>query len=576
MRRWMALTATLVLLIAPSCGAPGTADDAGDSTTSPTTSPAVEAAEAGGLDAFVEDPQARASVDGLLADAAALGFTGVVAGVGESGGVGAVRVGEPPAAEPVDDPVDLVFALGSVTKNITAAAAVMAAEQGLVDLDRPIGDYLDDVPADKAAITIDHLLTHTSGLGNATIDETDPIDRDDMVETILALPPIAGPGQRFNYSDAGYTLIAAILDEVTGVDHRSWIAEMLLAPAGMERTGWIGDGSLGSSGVTSGPTDAAQPRLLTELGVKGWGVLGAGGMYSTAGDMVRLLEALPELLGPDGLATYTATHFALPDSDQGEGYGWVTLTFGPDEVELTNSGGEPEVGQSFTLFWPRPSDEVLVIASSASSFPAERLLGDLIAILVDGDRYERDPVLAEAQRLDDAAVESVTGSYETADGAVIELAAQGATFELSSPDAAIYDRLFTDAERDDRIASARSAAEAWLLADPEDLVDDGSADAVEHVATGPVAGGEVRSWFLAPVGGDVLLVELVVSDDGELGHIDLPAGPPTIRLVASGPAALAVTTFQPELVQLERIDVHDGSLTLHFRNGTAVDAARVG
>src|SRR5512147_2220324 len=90
--------------------------------------------------------------------------------------------------------VDTVFSLGSITKQFTAAAILKLEMQGKVRVEDPIARFLPGVPADKQAVTIHQLLTHTSGLDSDFADDFDPVGRDAYVARALASKLLSPPG----------------------------------------------------------------------------------------------------------------------------------------------------------------------------------------------------------------------------------------------------------------------------------------------------------------------------------------------------------------------------------------------
>jgi len=112
--------------------------------------------------------------------------------------------------ESVPNTTETVQAIGSITKMFTQAAIAQLADARKLDLNGSIGDYMDDVPADKSAITIRQLLHHTSGLStyHETTNEGDfqPMTKQVAFENIIKKRSRSAPGKRENYSNNGYTL----------------------------------------------------------------------------------------------------------------------------------------------------------------------------------------------------------------------------------------------------------------------------------------------------------------------------------------------------------------------------------
>jgi CubicO group peptidase (beta-lactamase class C family) len=192
------------------------------------------------------------------------------------------------------------FNIASIAKSITAMAVLRLAERGKLRLDDTLIRFFPDAPADKRAITVHQLLTHTGGLGNPTGDTAIGVkDRSQAVRLILATPLEDEPGHGFNYSNDGYTLLAAILEVATSESWEQVIRKEILGPAGMKHTFFVGDA------WPSGPYAVA--HAVIKDGRDGdndadWGAKGGAGIYSNAEDLLSFMNAAVDgtLLGPQG------------------------------------------------------------------------------------------------------------------------------------------------------------------------------------------------------------------------------------------------------------------------------------
>ena len=134
---------------------------------------------------------------------------------------------------------EMVFRLGSITKQFTATAILMLAEQGKLSVSDDITKYLPDFPVQGHKVTIEHLLTHTSGIKNLTsLPEWLPLWRKDMTLTeVIALfkdkPFDFTPGERWSYSNSGYILLGAIIEKVSGEKYEDFIRKHIFEPLGM-------------------------------------------------------------------------------------------------------------------------------------------------------------------------------------------------------------------------------------------------------------------------------------------------------------------------------------------------------
>ncbi len=139
---------------------------------------------------------------------------------------------------------EMVFRLGSLTKQITAAAIFLLQEQGKLSLADDIGKYLPEFSNPQATITIEHLLTHSSGIPGYTespkFDEISSLEMSvpSIVGLIKELPPDFAPGTNFAYSNSGYFLLGAIIEQASGVSYAEFLDRSIFQPLGMKNTSY--------------------------------------------------------------------------------------------------------------------------------------------------------------------------------------------------------------------------------------------------------------------------------------------------------------------------------------------------
>jgi CubicO group peptidase (beta-lactamase class C family) len=279
-----------------------------------------------------------------------------------------------------------VFRIGSITKTFTAIAIMQLSERGVVDLDAPAGDYLRSfqlIPA-KASFTpatVRHLLTHTAGIGywRRLSDLLRPgvgsgVRAGRSVPSLAryyrrGLPVEVEPGTKWVYSNHGFAALGQIVEDVSGQPLERYLRDHVFGPLGMEHTDLI-------------RSERVLPRLATGYVLRSRGLqsvadrevpaAGAGGAYSTTGDLGRYLAALLQLgaaehdrvLEPDTMAAMFEPHFQLDPRVPGMGLGFLLgeedghrtvghdgvlsgflsqLTIAPDDgigvVVLANTGG---------------------------------------------------------------------------------------------------------------------------------------------------------------------------------------------------------------------------------------------
>jgi CubicO group peptidase (beta-lactamase class C family) len=271
--------------------------------------------------------------DGYLTRLEALGFAGAVLLVEDGRTV--LRKGYGLADREAGRPLTTasVFSLGSITKQFTAAAILALEAQGRLSVDDPIADHFESVPADKRAINLHHLLTHSSGLeSDFAPGDFDPAgkERDGYVRRALDSELLFAPGTAYEYSNAGYSLLAAIVETETGKPYEDALRELVLLPAGMEETGYripAWDATRIAVGYREGERwGTILERIQADPAGPFWQLRGNGGLHTTLGDVERWDRALATgaVLSAAARAKMFAPHVPEdPDSISYYGYGWA-------------------------------------------------------------------------------------------------------------------------------------------------------------------------------------------------------------------------------------------------------------
>ncbi|NTU52026.1 MAG: serine hydrolase, partial [Candidatus Aminicenantes bacterium] len=133
---------------------------------------------------------------------------------------------------------DMVFRLGSITKQFTAVAILLLAQEGKLGLQDEITKFLPDFPTQGRRITVEHLLTHTSGIQSYTdLPEWLPLWRKDftlkeLIDLFKDKPMQFGPGESWAYNNSGYVLLGAIIEKVSGKTYEGFIEAAIFQPLG--------------------------------------------------------------------------------------------------------------------------------------------------------------------------------------------------------------------------------------------------------------------------------------------------------------------------------------------------------
>ena len=203
---------------------------------------------------------------------------------------------------------DTVFEAGSVSKQFTAAAILLLAQDGKLSLSDDVRKYLPEVPDYGARITLEHLLTHTSGLRDwGSVVELEGWPRGTRAMAMdQALAVIARqralnftPGERYSYTNSGYVLAAFVVQRVSGKTLAEFTRERLFVPLGMAHTQWRDNFRRVVPGRAVAYSRSGQ---AWEQDMPFEDVYGHGGLLTTVGDLLTWNDALARKLLGEGVA----------------------------------------------------------------------------------------------------------------------------------------------------------------------------------------------------------------------------------------------------------------------------------
>lgn len=308
--------------------------------------------------------------------AVASGFSGVVRVDRGGETLFAQAYGLADRAHGVPNTLDHRFGVASISKGFTALAVASLVEEGLLGFDDPVRPWLgDDLPLVDDRVTVAHLLSHTSGIGDY-LDEDDDGDITDYVLTLPVhllddteafLPALGGrpqvgePGAGFAYNNSGFVLLALVAQRAGGVPYTELVADRVLRPAGMDRSGFPrtdelpGDVALGYLGEEGLRTN------VLHLPVR---ATGDGGAVTTAADLTAFWRALlaHRIVAAPTLAFLTEAVSTVPDEGMRYGRGfWLGL----DSADLVLEGYDAGVSAR-TRHDPRTGVTVTVLANTSN------------------------------------------------------------------------------------------------------------------------------------------------------------------------------------------------------------------
>ena len=199
---------------------------------------------------------------------------------------------------------ETVFRIGSISKQFTAMSMALLEEQGVVEFDASIHNYIPDLISYKNEVTVNHLLHHFSGLGdyeysdypgrfiNAVGEEfrwgnEDYMSNEEIYSLFKTLPLIMRPETKFWYSNLGYGLLAIIVENTTGMSLREYAESKIFTPLGMQSTFFNDNVNLIVKNRADGySTDRAYPGQYV-INMTNLSNIGDGGVYTTINDFIK-------------------------------------------------------------------------------------------------------------------------------------------------------------------------------------------------------------------------------------------------------------------------------------------------
>jgi CubicO group peptidase (beta-lactamase class C family) len=259
-----------------------------------------------------------------------------------------------------------IFQIGSITKTFTATVVLKLAEEGRLSIKDRLSKYFPDF-RQAADVTIEELLSHTSGIPDYNADETDTIAWTPVSKALIwglfdTKPLDFKPGTAYEYSNSGYFVLGQIIEKVTRKPYEQAVREMILEPLHMTHSGFdfihLAD-SLKVTGYAVYEADRQRPVHLIDSTVS----YAAGGMYSNTTDLFAWSRAIPthQILSADtwqkAFTPFTKGLERRGRSPATYGYGWIIDTINGQKY-VGHAGGIMGFNCYFLYF---PAEDITVI-----------------------------------------------------------------------------------------------------------------------------------------------------------------------------------------------------------------------
>ncbi|MFI1505093.1 serine hydrolase domain-containing protein [Streptomyces sp. NPDC020597] len=304
------------------------------------------------------------------------------------------------------------YRIGSITKTFTAVLVMRLRDEGVLGLEDPLEKHLPGTGAGGA--TVAELLSHTAGLAAESPgpwwERTPGSLRPGLADVLGDLAPPCAAGRRFHYSNVGYTLLGALVEELRGVSWEEAVRCEVIEPLGLTRTG-VRPRSPAAGGWAVHPwADVMLPEPVEDFGR----MAAAGQLWSTTGDLARFAAFLAQgderVLGPETLREMQTPSAPAGPGDLAEGatYGLgLQIQHLDGRMLVGHSGSVPGFLASLTI---GVADDVaaVVLANCTSGPMVSQVASDLVRIVADAE-----PRIPEPWR-----------PLKEVDAAVLELAGQ--------------------------------------------------------------------------------------------------------------------------------------------------------
>lgn len=302
---------------------------------------------------------------------------------------------------------DTKFRLGSLTKQFTAAAILQLQQQGKLSVDDLVSKYIPKSPPAWKDITIQELLSHTSGIPNYTSfpdykeQERLPTTPLKLIQRFIDKPLDFAPGTKFSYSNSGYVVLGYIVQKVSGESYESYLKHNILDPLDLQSTGYDRAAKILKSRASGYVPHGAQ--LINSDFIDMSVPFAAGALYSTVNDLYRWDRALytEKVLPKPALEKM----FTPSQGDYGDGW-FITKLF--DHKIETHTGGI----NGFAAYIARyPDDDAcIVVLANLQTAPTARIGKGLAAILF-GQPYDI-PKVHTAIKLPFTVITGYVGTYK--------------------------------------------------------------------------------------------------------------------------------------------------------------------
>lgn len=330
------------------------------------------------------------------------------------------------------------FRIGSITKAFTAMAIMLLQQQAKLTVQDSICKYVPECPAAWQAITLHHLLSHTSGLakhdkaGDYLKTAMMPMSVMQLINSFKNKPADFKPGEKFDYNNNGYILLGYVIEKSSGQSYDAFLSQNIFVPLGMTNSGYDHHEPVVKNRAAGyvRPDDRVGGALMNAVYTDQSQPFSAGALYSTTEDLLRLDQALytNNLVSAKTQEVMFTPAFGQYGPAPNYGYGWyVNQQF--NRRAISHPGGVPGFTSMLTRF---PDDRVVIILlGNLENSQVIRASRDLAAIIF-GEKYEI-PTERVSVKIDPKVLPAYAGDYEDRPGRITSILIENDTVMLKLP-----------------------------------------------------------------------------------------------------------------------------------------------
>lgn len=312
-----------------------------------------------------------------------------------------------------------IFQIGSLTKPFTALLILKLFDDKKISINEPVGKFIDSYPKENQ-ITIQHLLTHTSGVYEALRDpryfehltSNKVLTNEERIAFFSNKPLDFTPGTKYSYSNSGYDLLGAVIEKVSGMTYQACLKKYIFDPLKMNNSGFDYRALNDKNRKVIGYSYLSKTKQIASKLWNPYAIFSSGALYSTTEDLLKFYKGLTSYK----IVSKEIYERAVTPFLNGYGLGWYIDDIGNDKI--INHGGNIDGFTSYFLMNPQ-NDICIVLLNNITSTSLERIGNSIYRILTNKPYTLPKPKVEIPMKQEILA--SYVGKYEVSDSYIANI-----------------------------------------------------------------------------------------------------------------------------------------------------------